>query len=98
MSGRGLEDVYDEATLRAIDGWSPGEATVEPVAPWRAVAIAGGLTAALVGGVREAFEDVEEALEEVELAPRTSRLEPVTLYFVPGEPRASVAIVRPWLL
>jgi hypothetical protein len=94
-----LEDLYDPATLRAIEGWSADGPTVEPLPVWRRAAFAGAVTTALVTGVREALEDDEaEPAVEIDRGRGRARLEPVTLYLVPGEPRASVAIVRPWLL
>ena len=99
MSEPSLEDLYDPATLAVIDGWSSVTRTVEPVPAWRRAAAAGALTTALATGVREALEDeAEDPVVEIDRAPERTRLEPVTLYFVPGEPRATVALVRPWLL
>jgi len=99
MSEPPLEELYDPATLRVIDGWSREQPAVEPARPWRRAAVAGAITTALVTGVREALEDEEEdAVVDIDRVRERSLLEPVTLYFVPGEPRASVAIVRPWLL
>ena len=99
MSEPPLEELYDPATLRVIDGWSREQPAVEPTRPWRRAAVAGAIKTALVTGVREALEDEEEdAVVDIDRVRERSLLEPVTLYFVPGEPRASVAIVRPWLL
>jgi hypothetical protein len=99
VSGQSLEEIYDSETLRAIDGWSAGGRTVEPMSRWRRGVAAGALTSALVTGVRDALEDEpEDSREEIDLRPQRTRLEPVTFYYVPGEPPASVAVVRPWLL
>ena len=99
MSEPTLEDLYDPATLAVIDRWSSESRTVEPAAPWRRAAFAGAVTTALVTGVADALEDeADEAVVEIDRGVSRTPLEAVTLYFVPGEPRASVAIVRPWLL
>ncbi len=94
-----LEDVYDDATLRAIDART-GEPS-RPPAPgggWRGGVTAGALVVGLVGGVRDALEtDEPEPQVEVEARSR-QRLEPVVVHLVPGDPAASVAIVRRWLL
>lgn len=99
MSEPTLEDLYDPATLAVIDGWSGEQRTVEPAQSWRRAVVAGAITTALVTGVNEALEDdVEDAVVELDRKPVRTPLEAVTLHFVPGDPPASVAIVRPWLL
>lgn len=92
-----FDDIYDEATLRALDAVVEGRPAVE--APrgssgMPALALAG----ALVSGVRDVFEpdEPDPVVERADDA--RDPLEPVTLLFVPGDPDASVAIVRPWLL
>lgn len=92
-----FDDLYDEATLRALDAAVEGRPVVEPprgVAGIPALALA----TALVSGVRDVFEP-DEPEPVVEHADEPGDvLEPVTVLFVPGDPDATVAIVRPWLL
>ncbi|MEQ8716984.1 MAG: hypothetical protein RIE08_05180 [Acidimicrobiales bacterium] len=90
-------DLYDEATLRALDAAVEGRPVVEPprgVAGMPALALA----TALVSGVREAFEPAESEPVVEHADDPGDALEPVTVLFVPGDPDATVAIVRPWLL
>lgn len=98
--GRGrvsFDDLYDEATLRALDAAAEGRPVVEPprgVAGVPALALA----TALVSGVREAFEPAEPEPVVEHADDAGDVVEPVTVLFVPGDPDGTVAIVRPWLL
>jgi hypothetical protein len=96
-----LEDVYDEATVAAVDR------TVRPRRPvpavvaggWRGRLGAGAIATAAMVGVGEALDPSrnEPVIEEVDVdAPPDERL-PVTVFLVPGWPKATRATVRPWL-
>jgi hypothetical protein len=92
-----FDDLYDVATLRALDAAVEGRPVVEPprgVAGMPALALA----TALVSGVREAFEPAQPEPVVQHADDPGDALEPVTVLFVPGDPDATVAIVRPWLL
>jgi hypothetical protein len=96
-----LEDDYDAVTLARIDrhaarGSRPGP---QAAGGWRGRTAAGALAAGLVLGLQEVFhgERGDEQFAEVDLAD-LDRGAAVTLLFVPGEPRRSIAWVRPWLL
>lgn len=107
-----LAGVYDPATLQAIDSASgepvrrllphtaappPGPAT--PAAGWRGGVAAGAMVVGLVQGVRDVLDDDEsDPVVEIDEEARHRRLEPVTVHLAWGNPAASVAIVRPWLL
>ena len=92
-----LEDVYDPATLRAIERGGP-EPRRAPVRAGgvRGTVAAGAVVAAGLAGVREALEDDDEAeTAEVRLDPGLDADAAVTVLFVPGQPEATVAVVRP---
>ncbi|HEX9995038.1 MAG TPA: hypothetical protein VGB14_19090 [Acidimicrobiales bacterium] len=99
-----LSEVYDEATLAALDAWGrpPAEDRRHRAAPSRPVrrgAATGALLSGLVLGVRDVFEDERD--EEVVLeedAPGPDPGQAVVVHLVPFDPAASVAVVRPWLL
>lgn len=91
-----FEEIYDEETLRALDEWRPP--AQRPLRGWRARAAGGALATALVTGVKDALDTDELEPEISELDPgQPSHLQPVTLLWVPDDPAATVAIVRPWL-
>jgi hypothetical protein len=93
--GEALADRYDAETWALIDGYRPGRPRRPAVSTRAAVT----LWAAALRGVGEALEGPDEDDADVERAPsEPRRLEAVTLHFVPGDPRATLAIVRPWLL
>jgi hypothetical protein len=100
-----LEAVYDEATLAAVDSWTPprrpapSEAARPLPAGWRGLT-AGVALNAMVLGVGDALDDgpVHEAIVELRPAVDGGVDQPVTFVMVPGAPRASRLIVRPWLL
>lgn len=102
----GLDDelaaIYDPATFAAIDG-ATGEpaAKLRPAGPggaWRGGVAAGAMVVGLVNGVRDVFDDESEPIVEIEEERAAARLEPVTVHIAWGNPAASVAIVRRWLL
>ena len=94
-----LAEVYDSATLRAIDGQA-GEPPAPAVARgWRGGATAGAMIVGMVQGVRDALEEDEsEPVVEIDEERRATRHQAVTVHLAWGNPAASVAIVRPWLL
>lgn len=88
-----LEDLYDGATIEALD-----RRRQSPRRAGRPAAVA--LTTALLTGTANALEDAppEPEIAEVDLDRGDRRNEAVTVVLVPGAPRLSLAIVRPWLL
>ena len=94
-----LAEVYDEATLRAIDRQGGEPAAPAVVRGWRGGATAGAMVVGMVQGVRDALEDEEsEPVVEIDEDLRDARQQAVTVHLAWGNPAASVAIVRPWLL
>lgn len=94
-----LEELYDADTLAAMERWRPRDAARDPeVAAWRKQAAARALVSAIGLGLREVFEPKppDEAVEEIDVD-QFGRDLPVTVYLVPGNPKASIALVRPWL-
>jgi len=59
----------------------------------------GAVVASLVLGAREALdpEAAHEAVVELDPVAERGRLGPVTFVYVPGNPRASRILLRPWL-
>lgn len=108
MSFDPLEADYPEAILRAIDGDTGARARLEqdpPDAPThhrRSARMAGvALATAAVVGTTRALDDDGEADSAIEIiveAPKPDPSRAVEVIFVPQDPRASVAIVRRWLL
>ena len=90
----GLEDVYDEPTLWAIDRDRPHGAT-RAVGGWRGAIVAGALNAG-IAGMREVIEVPLPKPQIVEVSPDpTPRPDArVRLLFVPHAPRATRAFVR----
>ena len=92
-----LEDVYDPATLGRIERASTGgRAAVGE--RWRSVSVASAITGASLTGLAEVLEPAEDHVGQVHPEAHDHRLEPVTVHFVPHDPRATVAVIRPWLL
>jgi hypothetical protein len=88
-----LVDVYDPQTLAAID-----EGETRPHASrWRGRAAAGAVVAGLVTGIRDVFEPEGEPVVELQESTRRQP-EAVTVHLAWGNPAASVAVVRRWLL
>jgi hypothetical protein len=79
---------------------TPQPVPAEVAAGWRrGVGGAAFLTAAMLG-VRDVLErrPDEAIVEEIDVADQHWPDAPVSLHFVPGAPRLTRAIVRPWLL
>lgn len=91
-----MEEWYDPATLRAIDGVS-GEPAAR-AGGWRGGVAAGAVAAGMMAGVRDVFgAPGDDAVVDTEDIQPTRRLEPVSVHLAWGDPAASVALVRPWL-
>jgi len=103
--GDEFEDVYDDATCRALDRWPAPAAPAAPSGPevargWRAGLGATALLTAAALGVQDVLEPKQRTpvIEEIDLDSfALGENVPVTYIHVPGLPRASRAIVRPWL-
>jgi hypothetical protein len=101
--GDEFEDVYDDATCRALDRWptTASGSGPEVAQGWRAGLGATALLTAAALGVQEVLEPKQRTpiIEEIDLDSFALGDDvPVTYIHVPGLPRASRAIVRPWLL
>jgi hypothetical protein len=97
-----LDDLYDDATVAALDRFVRVRRPVPEVvaAGWRGRLGAGAIATAAMIGVGEALapERNEPVIEEVEVDGPPDLRQPVTVLLVPGAPRSTRAIVRPWLL
>ncbi len=95
----GFDEVYDPETQAAIERGGSEPDAPAAVSRWRGGVAAGALSAGLLG-VARAVEDRpgEEPVVELDRAGGRSRLEPVTVHLAWGNPAASVAVVRRWLL
>ena len=97
-----LDDVYDDVTRAALDRWnrSPKPVPAEVASGWRGGVAATALLTAVALGVQEVLEPKRRApvIEEIDLDTlwRGDDL-PVVYHHVAGHPKASHAIVRPWL-
>jgi hypothetical protein len=90
------DELYDELTLRRIDR-ATRPPTRRATAPRRAIG-GGALLTAVALGLQEALDPRSKPVIE-ELRPsEDGALPAVTLLLVPGAPRQSRALVRPWLL
>lgn len=98
---RGLDEVYDEATLAAIDGSGPVRApqpgpTAGGLAAWR---LGGAITVAALGGVADAVGASRPEPEVAWYTPTGPTVaEGVAVLLVPGNPAASHIVVSPWLV
>ena len=97
-----FDDVYDDATRRALDHWhtEPRRVPAEVASGWRAGLSATALLTAAAIGVGDVLEPKQRVpvIEEIDLdglGPRDDA--PVVYHHVPGWPAARRAIVRPWL-
>ena len=94
-----LGEVYDENTLARIDR-SRRASRRGLSETWRGSAAAGAIAGAALSGIGDALEPRDDADHVVEVRPEPvdHRLQAVTIHFVPHDPRATVAVIRPWLL
>jgi hypothetical protein len=97
-----LDELYDDATLAVLDRRRPPSNPVpaEVARGWRAGLGATALLTAVALGVQDVLEPKRSVpvIEEIDLdtiAPNDYA--PVVYHHVPGLPKASRAIVRPWL-
>lgn len=93
-----LAEIYDPATLRAIDHQAGQPTAADAVRGLRGGVTAGAMVVGLVNGVRDVLEDEPDPIVEIAEDGTDRRLEPVTVHLAWGNPSASVAIVRRWLL
>jgi len=95
-----FEDLYDEPTLGRLDRQGQPSEPRAVVRGWRGGLGASAIATTAMIGVREATEPErrDPVIEEVDLARFVDRDAPVVYHHVPGSPKASRAIVRPWLL
>jgi hypothetical protein len=92
-----LEDVYDDATLAALDAWQPRRGAEPPKRLGRA-GLAGLVLTSMALGLREALEgDDDEPLAEFRPDAGDPAERWVTFVHVPGAPSASRLVIRPWL-
>lgn len=96
-----MEDLYDDITEAQLDAWhAPArEVPAEVARGWRAGVGATALLTAAALGVQEVLEPKQRTpvIEEIDLGGSADDA-PVVYVHVPGAPKASRAIVRPWLL
>src|SRR5258707_8946568 len=96
------DDVYDDATWDVVDRWQVPRRRVpaEVASGWRAGVGATALMTAVALGVQDVLESKHDdpIIEEVDLDELWSDDLPVVYHHVPGAPRASRAVVRPWLM
>jgi hypothetical protein len=98
----GDHDFYDDETWALITRWHAERASVpaEVSHGWRASVGAAAIFSAAAFGVADVIEPKhrDPVFEEVDLDSLLRRDDmPVVYHHVPGAPRASRAVVRPWL-
>ena len=95
-----LREVYDPDPVSAVDAWHPNS-PFRDAAPTSRRGPRGLGMALLAGttlGLRESFENEGDHEALVELDPETDVGEQwITFIHVPGSPRASRIVIRPWL-
>ena len=95
-----FEELYDEPTLgTARTSRAHLSRRTEVVRGWRSGLGAGAIAATAMIGVRDVLEPErrDPIIEEVDLSRFVDVDAPVVYHHVPGHPKASRAIVRPWL-
>jgi hypothetical protein len=95
-----LDDLYDEPTLARFDGGGRRRVPPEVVRGWRSGIGAGAIMTTAMLGVRDVVEPErrDPIIEEIDLDRLVDLDAPVVYHHIAGAPKASVAIVRPWLL
>jgi hypothetical protein len=97
-----FDDLYDDVTCAVLDRWhGPAKSVPAEVASgWRAGLGATALFTAAALGVQDVLEPKrhDPVIEEIDLDALSSDDLPVVYHHAPGYPRASRAIVRPWLV
>lgn len=95
-------DFYDDETWSQIVRWHAERRAVpaEVARGWRASVGATALFTAAALGVRDALDPERDTpiIEEIDLDALANPDAPVVYHHVPGAPRVSRAVVRPWLL
>jgi hypothetical protein len=95
-----IDEAYDEATVAAIDRWgrAPRRVPAEVATGWRRGVGGAAIAAAAMLGAADVIEPKREEaiIEEIDVDDLQRDL-PVTVRIVPGVPRLTRAIVRPWL-
>jgi hypothetical protein len=82
-----------------LDDGAVEPALTSKVVQWSRRAATGVVLSGIAGGLQRVFEPDERPGVVMEVpAPSPDELRPVRLVFVPGDPKASIAFVRPWLL
>lgn len=102
--GPDLDEIYDAGTLAALDAFAepvrpPANAAADVVGGWRRTFAGGAIVTGLALGMGQVFDPDADREPVFALAPDPGP-EPVgavTLFFVPGDPQGTVAVVRPWL-
>ncbi|HMQ26896.1 MAG TPA: hypothetical protein PKA98_12975 [Acidimicrobiales bacterium] len=100
-----LEEVYDAATLAALDsGVEPErdetgateDATPTVAAGWRGSLAGGAVLAGIALGLKQVFDPEPDGGAMIEVVGETGAqpVDGVTLHFVPDDPQATVAVVR----
>jgi hypothetical protein len=100
-----FDEVYDDATMAAIERWQPSpadtaaESSVPSVGGWRRGVGASAFFLAAAMGMQEALEPERRrpVIEELDLTAAVDDGRPVIVFLVPGAPRLSHVLVRPWL-
>jgi hypothetical protein len=94
-----FDELYDEPTLGRLE--TRGRRPVPPkvASGWRGGLGAGVIATTAMIGVRDVLEPErrDPIIEEVDLTRFVDLDAPVVYHHVPGLPKASRAIVRPWL-
>jgi hypothetical protein len=90
-----LDDLYDATTLRRLDR-PPRLASSAEVAPRPRRRLAAGVLTGALLGLQEVLEPerAREPVIEVAPDPGAEPVRGVSLFFVPGDPAATVAVVR----
>jgi hypothetical protein len=94
-----FDDLYDEPTLGRLGRRERRSGPVEVARGWRGGLGAGVIATTAMLGVRDVLEPErrDPIIEEVDLTRFVDLDAPVIYHHVPGLPKASRAIVRPWL-
>lgn len=101
VAAEALPDGIHAPTAKEPDGTDDAvdPAFTSKVVQWSRRAATGVVLSGIAGGLQRVFEPDERPGIVMEVpAPAPDDMRPVRLVFVPGDPKASIAFVRPWLL